>query len=97
MGSDFEVDAGRKEGRPRRTCRRQVEDESVKVGLRMEDALFRSKWIVGVNQINAGHPHLLGLLPHFTTTFYKLVSLSLPESFSCFTNENVITSMHQLT
>ena len=29
--------------------KRQVEEESVKVGLRREDALCRSKWSVGVN------------------------------------------------
>ena len=33
---------------------KQVEEESVKVGLRMEDALCRSKWSVAVNQISAG-------------------------------------------
>ena len=31
--------------------KRQVEEESVKVGLRREDALCQSKWSVGVNQI----------------------------------------------
>ena len=31
----------------------QVEEESVKVDLRREDALFRSKWSVGINQIAA--------------------------------------------
>ena len=30
---------------------KQVEEESVKVGLRREDALCRSKWSVGVIQI----------------------------------------------
>ena len=33
---------------------KQVEEESMKVGLRMKDALCRSKWIVGVNKIAAG-------------------------------------------
>ena len=33
---------------------KQVEDKSVKVGLRREDALCQSKWRVGVNQIAAG-------------------------------------------
>ena len=51
---DFEVDGQRKKGRPKRTWKRQVEEESVKVGLRREDALCRSKWSVGVNQIAAG-------------------------------------------
>ena len=36
---DCEVDSQRKKGRPKRTWKRQVEEESVKVGLRMEDAL----------------------------------------------------------
>ena len=31
--------------------KRQVEEESIKVGMRREDALCRSKSIVGVNQI----------------------------------------------
>ena len=30
--------------------KKQVEEESTKVGLRREDALCRSKWSVGVNQ-----------------------------------------------
>ena len=33
---------------------KQVEEESVNVGLRREDAFCRSKWSVGVNQIAAG-------------------------------------------
>ena len=43
-----------KKGRPKRTWRNQVEEESVKVGLRREDSLCQSKWSVGVNQIAAG-------------------------------------------
>ena len=43
-----------KKWRPKRTQKRQVEDECVKVGLRREDALCRSKWSVGVNLITAG-------------------------------------------
>ena len=38
----------------KRTWRKQVDEESVKVGLRREDALCRSKWSVGVNQIASG-------------------------------------------
>ena len=34
--------------------KRLVEEESVKVGLKRENALFQSKWSVGVNQIAAG-------------------------------------------
>ena len=43
--------------------KKQAEEESVKVGLRREDALFFiSKWSLGVNQIASGHPHLLEIL-----------------------------------
>ena len=50
----FEVEGQRKKRRLRRTWKKQVEEESVKVVLRREVALCRSKWIVGVNQIAAG-------------------------------------------
>ena len=61
----FEFEGQRKKGRLKRTWNKQIEEESVKVGLRRECALYRSKWSVGVNQIAAGcgdsgHPHLLG-------------------------------------
>ena len=39
---DFEIDGQRKKWRPKRTWKKQVEEKSVKVGLRMEDALCRS-------------------------------------------------------
>ena len=39
---------------PKKTWKKQVKEENVKVGLRMEDAFCRSKWSVGVNQIAAG-------------------------------------------
>ena len=38
-------------GRTERTWKKQVEEESVKVGLRKEDKLSRSEWSVGVNLI----------------------------------------------
>ena len=38
----------------KRTWKKQVEEESVKVRLRMDDALCRSTWDVGVDQIAAG-------------------------------------------
>ena len=44
---DFEVEDQGKKGR-------QVEEESMKVGLRRKDALSCSKWSVGVNKIAAG-------------------------------------------
>ena len=36
---DFKVEGHRKKGRPKRTWKKQVEEESVKVGLRREDTL----------------------------------------------------------
>ena len=39
---DFEVEGQRKKRRPKGTWKNQVEDESVKVGLRSEDAHCRS-------------------------------------------------------
>ena len=44
---------GRMEG-SKRAWKKQVEEESVKVVLRSEDALCRSKWSVGVNKIADG-------------------------------------------
>ena len=41
----FEVDAQRMKGRPKRKWEKQVEEESVMVGLRREDTLCRSKWV----------------------------------------------------
>ena len=51
---DFVFGGQRKKGRPKRTLKKQDDDESVKVGLRMEDSLCRSKWNVSVNLIAAG-------------------------------------------
>ena len=51
---DFEVEGQRKKGRQKRTWKTQVEEESMKVGLRREDALCRSMWSVSVNKIAAG-------------------------------------------
>ena len=39
MALDFEVEDQRKKGRPKRSWKKQVEEESVKIGLRREDAL----------------------------------------------------------
>ena len=52
--SDFEVEGQRKKGRSKRTWKKQVEEECMKVGLRRKDALCRSMWSVGVNKIAAG-------------------------------------------
>ena len=51
---DFEVEGQRKKGRPRRMWKKQVEEESMKVGLRRTDVLCRSKWSVSVNKIDTG-------------------------------------------
>ena len=51
---NVEVEGQMKKKRPKRTWKRQVEEESMKVGLRRKDALCRSKWSVGVNKIVAG-------------------------------------------
>ena len=51
---DFEVGCQRKKGRLKMTWKKQVEEGSVKVSLRREDARCRSKWSVGVNKIAAG-------------------------------------------
>ena len=48
---DFEVECHMKKGRLKRTWRKQVDEKSVMVGLRMEDALCLSKWSVGINHI----------------------------------------------
>ena len=40
--------------RPKRTWKKQVMEESIKVGLRRRHALFPSTWSVGINKIAAG-------------------------------------------
>ena len=40
---DFEVEGQRMKERRKRMWKKQVEEESVKVGLRREDALYQSK------------------------------------------------------
>ena len=69
------------------TWKKLDEEESVTIGLRREDALFRSKLIVGVNQMAAGgdesgHPHLLGMLS---------IGLSLPPFSDCWVEVNLVT------
>ena len=50
---DFEIEGQEKKELPRRILEFQVEEKSVKVGLRREDVLCRSKWSVGIYQIAA--------------------------------------------
>ena len=54
MELDLEVEHQRYKGKEKWTLKKQVEEESVKIGLRMDDAHYRSKSSVGVNQIAAG-------------------------------------------
>ena len=41
---NFEVEGQKKKGKPKRTWKKQVEEESVKIGLRRKDVLCRLKW-----------------------------------------------------
>ena len=41
MALDFEVEGQSKKRSPKRTWKKQVEEESVKIGLRREDVFFR--------------------------------------------------------
>ena len=50
---DFEVNGQMNKGRPKRKCKKQVAEESVRIGSRRKDALCRSKLSVGANQIAA--------------------------------------------
>ena len=45
---DLEVSGKRKRGRPKKTWKKQVEEETEKIGLKKEDALRRNKWRDGV-------------------------------------------------
>ena len=51
---DFQVEGQRMKSRLKSTWIKQVEEESVKICLRTEDALCRSQLSVGVDQIAAG-------------------------------------------
>ena len=44
---------------PKRTWKKQVDEESVKVGLRWKDALCQSKWSEGVNKTSIFYLHFL--------------------------------------
>ena len=47
----LEFDNLGKKWRPKRTCKNQVEEESIEVDLSREDTLCLSKWSVGINKI----------------------------------------------
>ena len=48
---DLEVNGNRKRGRPKKTWKKQVEEETEKTGVKEEDALRRDKWRDGVRAI----------------------------------------------
>ena len=48
---EFEVKGKRRQGRPKKTWKTQVEKESKNVGLEKGDALNRARWRVGVGEI----------------------------------------------
>ena len=54
LALDFEVESQMWIWRLKRTWKKQVEEESVRVGVSREDGLFRSNWSVGINQTAAG-------------------------------------------
>ena len=51
---NLEVTGKRKQGRPKKTSKKQVEEETEKVGLKKEDARRRDKWRDGVREIAEG-------------------------------------------
>ena len=48
---DLEASGKRKQGRPKKNWKKQVEEETEKIGLKKEDALRRDKWRDGVQAI----------------------------------------------
>ena len=51
---EFDVRDKRKRGRPKKTWKTQVEQESKSVGLEKKDAMNRARWRVGVREIAVG-------------------------------------------
>ena len=51
---NLQVSGNRKRGRPKKTWRKQVEEETEKIGLKKEDALNRAMWRDGVRAIAEG-------------------------------------------
>ena len=54
VAMNLEVTGKRKRGRPKKTWKKQVEEETEKIGLKKEDALRRDKWRDGVREIAEG-------------------------------------------
>ena len=48
---NFEESGNRKRGQPKKTWKKQVEEETQKIGLKKEDALNRDKWRDAVRAI----------------------------------------------
>ena len=48
------VTGNRKRGRPKKIWKKQMEEETVKIGLKKEDALNRAKWRDGLRAIAKG-------------------------------------------
>ena len=48
---DLEVSGKKKRGQPKKTWKKQVEEETEKIGLKKEDALNQGKWRDGVQAI----------------------------------------------
>ena len=48
---EFEVEGTRRRGRPKKTWRSQVEDDTAGVGLTFADAVNRTRWREGVRKI----------------------------------------------
>ena len=61
-GIGLDVEGQRKKLIHKRLWDRLVKEESVVVGLPMEDVLCLPRWVVGGDE--SGYPHLLGSLPH---------------------------------
>ena len=51
---DLEVSGKSKRGRPKKTRKKQVEEETENIGLKKKDALNRAKWRDGVREIAEG-------------------------------------------
>ena len=51
---NLEVSGKRKQARPKKTWKKQVKEETEKIGLKKEDALRRDKWRDGVRAIAEG-------------------------------------------
>ena len=87
---NLEVSAKRKQGRPQKTWKKQVEEEKEEIGLRKEDALNQTKWKDEVQAIAEGmgrmRPSLLRRQYRIKTVQLLLLLLVYTngyEHFSC--------------